>query len=543
MTAAAPPASAAEALGMLASALGYLAAADATQMGAEVQAQCLKGLEQATAVGTAARASILGAFTAGKGYCDDAAYSPRAWLIRHTKVTKGTAAGHIGWVRRARAHPRIAAAIAAGELTESWARAICGWTGELPQDSQDTADDILAGAAKGGLDLRDLAALAAEMQARAEPGGDGGGDDPGQVFEDRAVRLETTFGGAGVLAGDLTPECAAVIRTVLDALSAPRGADDTRTHEQRYHDAMEEAMRRLVTAGLLPERAGQPSRVLAHISLADLLDLDTGSELQKKWTRRVHAQWAAHRAAASLSGSDGGAWLEGQAARKFACDASVTPIVTGDVNPAVLEDLVRLCVQLAGYGLDDDPGPGCGRDQGTSPDHSGPAAGQPSPDQDDPAEGQASPDPQTSPGRDALQLAIIGKAVELLSGPGGLASFLRRQQLGGRLGGPSLPLDVGISRDIPAAIRTAVTSRDQHCRFPDGCDQPAAACEIHHTTPQAHGGKTSLDDCGLFCWYHHHIVIHQWGWTVVLHPDGTTTAYSPDRTKILHSHGPPHPPG
>jgi len=530
MTAAAPPASAAEALGMLASAMSYLAAADATQMAAEVQAQCLKGLEQATAVGTAARASILGAFTAGKGYCDDAAYSPRAWLIRHTKVTKGTAAGHTGWVRRARAHPRIARAMAAGELTESWARTICGWTGELPEDCQDTADDILAGAAKGGMDLRDLAALAAEMQARADPG-PGPGDDPGRVFEDRAVRLETTFGGAGVLAGDLTPECAAVIQTVLDALSAPRGAEDTRTHEQRYHDALEEAMRRLVTAGLLPERAGQPAKVLAHISLSDLLDLDTNSTLQKEWTRRICAKWAAHRAAASVSGSDGGAWLEKDAAKGFACDAAVTPIVTGDVNPAVLEDLVRLCVQLAGYGLDDGGDPGCSPDDRTTPDHSGPAAD------------QTRPDPQAPCGRDALQQAIIGKAVTLLSGPGGLASFLRRQLLGGRLGGPSLPLDVGVSRDIPAAIRTAVIERDQHCRFPDGCDQPAAACEIHHTTPQANGGKTSLEDCGLFCWFHHHIAIHQWGWTVVLNPDGTTTAYSPDRTKILHSHGPPHPPG
>ena len=540
MTAAAPPASAAEALGMLGSALGYLAAADATQMAAEVQAQCLKGLEQAEAAGTAARASILGAFTAGKGYCDDAAYSPRAWLIRHTKVTKGTATRHTGWVRRARAHPRIARAMAAGELTESWARMICGWTDQLPEDCRDTADGILAGAARGGMDLRDLAALAAEMQARAGHGpgpGPGDDDDPGQVFEDRAVRLETTFGGAGVMSADLTPECAAVIRTVLDALSAPRGAEDTRSHQQRYHDAMEEAMRRLVTAGLLPERAGQPAKVLAHISLADLLDLDTDSELQKTWTRRVHAQWAAHRAAASVSGSDGGAWLEKDAAKGFACDASVTPIVTGEVNPAVLEDLVRLCVQLAGYGLDDDADPGCGQDPGCCQDD--PPAG----DQTGPAADQASPDPQAPSGRDALQLAIIGKAVALLSGPGGLASFLRRQQLSGRLGGPSLPLDVGVSRDMPAAIRTAVIARDQHCRFPDGCDQPAAACEIHHTTPQTHGGKTSTDECGLFCWFHHHIAIHEWGWTVVLNADGTTTAYSPDRTKVLHSHGPPRPSG
>jgi Domain of unknown function (DUF222) len=56
------------------------------------------------------------------------------------------------------------------------------------------------------------------------------------------VRLETTFAGAGVLAGDLTPECAAVVATVLDALSAPAGRDDDRTREQRYHDALAEAM-------------------------------------------------------------------------------------------------------------------------------------------------------------------------------------------------------------------------------------------------------------------------------------------------------------
>jgi hypothetical protein len=39
--------------------------------------------------------------------------------------------------------------------------------------------------------------------------------------------------------------------------------------------------------------------------------------------------------------------------------------------------------------------------------------------------------------------------------------------------------------------------------------------------------------------FHHQVVIHRWGWTLVLNPDGTTTAWNPDRTKVLHSHGPP----
>ena len=60
---------------------------------------------------------------------------------------------------------------------------------------------------------------------------------------------------------------------------------------------------------------------------------------------------------------------------------------------------------------------------------------------------------------DALVQAIIGKAVELLSGPGGLASYLRRQELDARLAGPSLPLDIGYSKSVPAPIRKAVRLR------------------------------------------------------------------------------------
>ena len=67
----------------------------------------------------------------------------------------------------------------------------------------------------------------------------------------------------------------------------------------------------------------------------------------------------------------------------------------------------------------------------------------------------------------------------------------------------------------------------------------AAACEVHHTTHLADGGITSVRTCGLYCFFHHHIAIHKWGWTVTLNPDGTTTARSPDGTKVLRSHGPP----
>jgi hypothetical protein len=96
-------------------------------------------------------------------------------------------------------------------------------------------------------------------------------------------------------------------------------------------------MRRLAASDLLPERAGQPVKVWAHISLADLLRLDGSSALQEQWTAEVRARWSAHRAAASEGGSDGGAWLDGDGAEAIACDAAMAPVVTGDVNVAALE--------------------------------------------------------------------------------------------------------------------------------------------------------------------------------------------------------------
>ena len=274
-------------------------------------------------------------------------------------------------------------------------------------------------------------------------------------------------------------------------------------------------MRRLAASDLLPQRAGQPVRAWVHMSLAELLAMEGSSALQQEWTARVRAQWAAHRAGASVDGGESGAWLEGEAAAAVACDAAMAPYVTGNVNPAVLEDLVRLCVQLDHLR------------RGADRDSSGSDGEQPA------------PAPDTTRAWEALEQAVIGTAVDLLSGPGGLASFLRRRQLGARLAGPSLPLDIGYAETVPAGIRNAVILRDRRCRWAGGCSQPASACEVHHITHKADGGKTSTKDCLLLCSYHHQVMIHRQGWTLVLNPDGTTTAWNKDKTKILHSHGPP----
>jgi hypothetical protein len=42
--------------------------------------------------------------------------------------------------------------------------------------------------------------------------------------------------------------------------------------------------------------------------------------------------------------------------------------------------------------------------------------------------------------------------------------------------------------------------------------------------------------------WHHHVLLHQFGWTLTVFPDGTSQARSP-AGKIIRSHGPPPRPG
>jgi hypothetical protein len=343
------PATAAEALAMLESALGtqesalrFLAAQDAAALPAQAAADRLRALERNDAIGAALRARLLAAFDAQDGHLADGQRSTRTWLVQSTRVTKAQAGEYQALQALDRDHQVLLAALAEGHvLTKSVALQLARWTKVIPDECRGKAEEILVGAARAGAGLRSLAAICAEIRActaQADPNDD---DDPRL---DRGVSLDTTFEGAGVIRGDLTPDCTAMVQAVLDALSAPAGGGDLRTRPQRYHDALAEAMRRLLASNLLPQRAGQPVKALVHIYFAELRERDQDGVLQDKWIAEYRARWAAHRAAASVSAGDGGAWLEGDAAGEVACDAMIIPVVIGDIDPGAVDELIALCV-------------------------------------------------------------------------------------------------------------------------------------------------------------------------------------------------------
>ncbi len=453
------------------------------------------------------------AFDAQDGPVADGQRTTRPWLVHSLRVTKGQAGEHQAVQALARSHHVLHAALAEGwVLTKSEALQLAKWTRAIPQDYRAEAEEILVAAARAGVNLRGLAEICAEIRARtaeADP------DDDNDKHLDRGVSLYTTFDGAGVVHGDLTPECTAMVQAVLDALSAPQGGGDLRTRPQRYHDALAEAMKRLLASDLLPQRAGQPVKALVHIYFAELREMDQDGILQDKWIAEYRARWAAHRAANSVSIGDGGAWLEGDAAREVACDAMIIPVVTSDIDPGAVDELIDLCVRFhqlrtqtapLGHDAAEPAGTPCPEDALTTRDRAG--------SQDAPDAGAPVPVGLTgSTARSAevtaavtqalaeMEHQILGKILQVVSGPGGAASFLRRHLLGKPLAGPSLPLDVGQTDEIPLHLRRLVALRDQTCQYPGGCDQPASGCEPHHVQHRSDGGHTSLVNLSKdYCW-------------------------------------------
>jgi hypothetical protein len=565
------PGTAAAALAAVRAGLGWLARADAASLPGEVQADCLRGLEQAESALTAARARVLAAFNSQGVFEADGSQGCKSWLAWQTRVTNGAALGAMGWMRRLAVHPLVAVALGRGEISQSWARQVCAWSDRLQPELREDADQILLAAA-GGADLADLSGLAEEMYRRsARPDA----DDRDDGFGDRNVGLDLHFRGAGKLDGDLTPECAAALTAVLESLGKKAGPEDDRSAAQRRHDALEEACRRLVASGMLPDVAGQPALIQLHMTLDQLRSLPGAAEAERNWlAERLRGDstatpWSADADPAGLpsqgdSASQGagagaadgcGDWLAGRAggdgepgwagsiaaAEAYACDAVIAPVVTGHLDPAVLAAMTRDYL---------DPGHYETVTSGTRRDKNG----------------WRRDAPLRARSVRRVQDTLLRYAADVLSGPAGLAAFLRTGILapempaarwpgdndpsggaaapgsGGAGGFPasvSLPLDTGTpTPTVPPHLRRAVARRDRRCAFP-GCRQRPQACQTHHLIPRSRGGPTALWNLALLCSFHHLIVIHRWGWILTLNSDGTTTATSPDGIRTLHSHGPP----
>jgi uncharacterized protein DUF222 len=489
------PGSLAEALGMMGAALDYLNG----PAGELVEPAALGGVLQALAgidaKHAAARMRFVSRFDANGCHDSDGYPTTASWLAGRTKAALARARAEVKQARRMTGgHPGLAAAMAAGELSQSWAAGIAEWTRGFPSRERQEADRILLEAAAAGADFGDLkiiatAAAEAYRSQRPDP------DDPEARFDERFVRVDTTLDGAGRVSGDLTPECAAALQAVLEALGKKRGKEDDRALAQRMHDALQEGCELLIRARLVPDRAGADTRVDVHIALSQLRQLPGAPAFEEAWL-------------AAMAGEHG--YLAGKDAEAAACDALIVPVVTGSPDWAVIGQMITLVLDAVGQ-------------------HEASLEG---------SEGGLPARPLPPQAWQALQYAMARLAIDFVSGPGALASVLRTGLLATPFNTKSVPLDIGYSENIPESIRRAVILRDRRCAWPGGCDTRPARCDVHHIRHKKNGGRTSVKHCILLCQYHHDICIHRWGWEIELLPDGSVIARGP-AGQVIRSHGPP----
>jgi hypothetical protein len=479
--------SAADALRTASAAMDYVNSA--ADLDGKACGDLLIALGEVQAKLTAAHAGLLRRFDAANAHDADGYGSSSAWLAARGGMSKKGARALVRQMRQLNARPLLGTALAAGDITDSLAFTIADWTRRLPAEMRTETDRILLEAAAAGASMDDLSTIAAcaierWRQQRPDP------DDPDDSFEDRSVKLGTTFGGAAVIRGDLTPECATAVRAVLEALGKKAGPEDDRTEQKRFHDALQLACELLLRARLVPDRAGADTQVIAHIPLSQLRQLPGAQALEDAWIR-------------ARLGEDG--YLTGKDAEAAACDAQTVPVVTATVDPSVIDKMIALARTAA--------------DATTERTRTG-------------SQGLS------REAWRALRHAMARLAVDLVSGPSGVAAILRQGLLEKPWNTPSLPLDIGYSDSIPAHIRRAVLLRDKRCAWPK-CGRPAVYCDVHHLRHKEDGGETSVANCALVCQFHHDVCIHRRGWQLILHPDGTTEARSPDGRQILRSHAPP----
>jgi hypothetical protein len=490
--------SAPDAAAMACSTMDYIHSAVADLDGAAC-GELLIALGEVQAKLTAAHASLLRCFDAADAHDADGYGSSSSWLTAKVGLPRKAARAAVRQMRQLGDRPLLSAALAAGAVTDSLAFTMADWTRKLPAQLCAETDRILLDAAAAGASVDDLAAIAAcaiEAWRAQQPDA----DDPDP--DDRTVRLGTTFGGAGVIRGDLTPECATAVRAVLEALGKKAGPEDDRTEGQRFHDALQLACTLLLRARLVPDRAGADTQAVIHIPLSQLRQLPGASELEDAWLR-------------ARLGEDG--YLTGAGAEAAACDSQIVPVVTGTMNPDVIDKMIALARTAAEADIPGDAA-------AVTPDGS-------------PRVRSGALSPQAW---SALRYAMARLAVDLVSGPAGVAAVLRRGLLDKPYNTPSLPLDIGYSDSIPAHIRRAVLLRDRTCAWPR-CGRPAVYCDVHHLRHKQDGGETSVANCVLVCQFHHDVCLHRRGWQLILHPDGTTEARSPDGRHVLRSHAPPSP--
>jgi hypothetical protein len=234
----------------------------------------------------------------------------RCWLIEEQNVNPGEATKRMRVARALPSHPYVDKTSAAGEISLEHANAICRATAAVPPEFREIVETTLVDIARhcAPCDLGD------EIEKLLVACGVESSSDEAHAkrMNRRGLRIARTFNGMRSVSGMLMPDVAEALEIALGVLSAKAGDEDTRTHEQRQHDAVGDLANHYLAHANLPAVNGERPRIVVTIDYDSLV---TG--LRDAWGQLPS-----------------GATISPTTARRLACDAELIPAVLnarGDV--------------------------------------------------------------------------------------------------------------------------------------------------------------------------------------------------------------------
>ncbi|MGH8905336.1 MAG: DUF222 domain-containing protein [Egibacteraceae bacterium] len=244
----------------------------------------------------------------------DGCRSEKQWLAARCRTSMGEAAGRAETARRLAQLPETARALAGGAITPAHARVAAKAMRDLPDEAVEGLDRLVAeqGAHTDAGQLREALSdyahtVAPEsLQARQE-----------RAWATRRLNVTRTDDDGALLEAKLDKVGAETVLTALAPLAAPHGEDDERTAEQRRADALVELARRSLNGGDLPDTGG----VRPHMTV--IVDLPTLLGQQGAAAARLDSLGA----------------ISGETARRLACDAAVSRVITN--GPSQILDVGR----------------------------------------------------------------------------------------------------------------------------------------------------------------------------------------------------------
>jgi hypothetical protein len=250
----------------------------------------------------------LARFDAAGGAMVEGARSTRAWLRHRCRMAPGAASERVRVARRLEGTlSETRAAFAAGDIGYDHARVIARTVDASPAcaESIGEAEPILVEAARecDPLQLRRVAEHWRHMVDR-----DRFEAHERAARDQRRLHLSETFQGrvVGDFEGDA--ETGAIIRTAVEAYAKPRPGGDDPIPAQRRYDAFVSICERVLDQGLAPTTGGVRPHLNVFVSLETLEARARAAGAELDWLHQP---------------------ISGAAARRLACDAQITRIITG----------------------------------------------------------------------------------------------------------------------------------------------------------------------------------------------------------------------